>query len=491
MSQRRISRISVRIACAVVSGSLLLLTGCSNTIVRPVREFTVNAPPAWSGAEVEGSAEGGDWWAYFDDDALDRAIREALSCSDGLRSVAARIDAASQQLKIAGAADLPTIGLGVSTSRGRQNFVGLPFPTLGTRVLSNTFNTAGLSINIAWEADLWNRVGANKLAAMSDIQVQEADLAAARLSLSGQVAKAWLAGAEATRQAEFAKASLLHAEERVRRVQARFRAGSVPSAEIRLAQGEVDRAQMAVSQRQLQRSAYVRQIETLTCRYPKGEYALREDLPALPSAVPAGLPSELVHRRPDLRSLESALVGADARTAATRADLRPSFSLTTFGGTTTDTLKDVVNPTFQAWNLALGFAQPLFDGGRLKAVVEVNEARAREVAAAYQSQMLIAYREVETALAAERVLSEQEATSKSVLSNTNAALSLTESRYRSGRSDVMSLLALRRSVIDAESALLSVQRARFDNRVDLHLALGGGFAATPDRPLGLDSTKVQ
>ena len=462
---------------ATAAAAAVLLTACSKPVQVPVRQFQVPTPGAWSGGASATPFQDGDWWAYFQADGLDTAIRKALACSQNLRAAAARIEVARQERRIAGAADLPEISLGVNRLRQRQNFVGLPFPGLADRVLSNTFTNAGLNFNVAWEADVWNRIGAEKLAADANIEAREADGEAARLSLSGQVAKAWFAAVESQRQIGLAEATLKHTRLVAARTRERYRAGMQPPVDVRLAEADIERARATVHQREQLRDAFVRQLEALACEFPSGARALADSLPALPAPVPAGLPSELVQRRPDLRAAERALLAADARIVQSKAALRPSFSLTTAAGTSSNTLLNLVNPSLRIWSYTLGLANPLFNRGRLKANVRATEARAEEVAADYENRIWTAYREVETALAAEATLLKQERALQAVIDSTEAAIGLAQRRYSAGMSDIFSVLSLRRTALETASTLLGLQRARIDNRVDLHLALGGGFRA--------------
>ena len=466
----------VRFAIAL---ALFLLAACSKQMQLPVHEFQIPAPAAWRGAETAPLQSHATWWEYMGDQDLDRVIRKALDCNQSVRAAAERIEAAAQERIIAGAADVPDISVGANRLRQRQNFVGLPFPGLADRVLSNTFSNAGLSFNISWEADIWNRVAADKLAADATVAAREADRDAVRLSISGQVAKAWFAAVEADRQLEIARDILAHLEGVAERMRVRYRAGNRSPVDLRLAEADIDRARVTISQRKQARDASVRQVEILACEYPAGELAVSAELPELPAQVPAGLPSELVHRRPDLLAAERALLSADARIVEARAALRPAFSLTSALGTSSDSLLDLVNPGLQVWNYALGVAQPIFNRGRLKASVRATEARAREAAADYEDRIWTAYREVETTLAAERTLREQEEALQQAQRSTEAAIGLAQMRFGAGMADAFSVLNLRRTVLETESAVLGLRRSRIDNRIDLHLALGGGFGDEP------------
>ncbi|MDE0625562.1 MAG: efflux transporter outer membrane subunit [Bryobacterales bacterium] len=459
--------------------SALLIASCSKPVQLPVHQFNVPAPEIWQGAATDPVVPDSDWWAHLDDAGLGSAIRKALDCSQSLRAAAARIEIAAQERLIVGASDWPEISIGVARARQRQNFVGLPFPGLSDRVLKSTYSTAGLTFNIAWEADLWNRLSSQKLAADAGIAASEADRLAVRLSLSGQVAKAWFAAVEAHGQVEAARAVAEHLKAVAEWTRDHYRHGSRSLVDVRVAESDIERAESAVREQERARDLFVRQVEVLACEYPAGERVPGAELPGLPPPVPAGLPSELVERRPDLLAAGQALLGADARIVQARAALRPSFALTTAAGSASNKLLDLVNPNLQAWNYALGLAQPIFNRGRLKANVRATEARAREAAANYESLLWNAYLEVESALASEETFRNQQSALRDSQRTTRQAIELAEQRFAAGIGDIFSILALQRSVLETESALLALQRARIDNRVDLHLALGGSFEDSP------------
>lgn len=454
----------------------IVLAGCTRPVQLPVHEFQFPAPETWQGAEAVPAPADSDWWAYFGDPGLDAAIGQALECSQDLRAATARLDAASQELIVARAAERPDLGVGANRLRQRQNFVGLPFPGLADRVLSNTFTNSGLTFNVSWEVDLWQNIAAGRLVAEAGIAGREADLRAARLSLSGQVAKAWFSAAEAQEQVDLASSLKSHFEGVEELMTERYRAGSRSPVDLRLARGDVERAIASVQERRQARDALVRQIEILVCEYPAGSRATAEVLAKVPGAVPAGLPSELVQRRPDLAAAREALLAADARGVQAKAALLPSFALTSALGTSSNTLLDLVNPGLQVWNYALAMSVPLFNRGRLKANLRGAQARSEEAEANFERLMHNAFLEVETALSAETALTEREGTLRRAHSTAEEAVRLAERRYLAGRGDVFTVLALKRAVIESQSGLLALHRTRINNRVDLHLALGGAFA---------------
>ena len=469
---------------------LVVAAGCSQSMSRPDHSLTVQAPAQWTAPELPRGSPSGDWWAYFGDDKLDRAVTEALLHNKSLTAAAARIESAQAGARIAGAAALPEVTAGFNRNRQRLNFIGLPIPGREGDVLSSINTTLGPSLNVAWEPDVWGKVKSARLASTAQVQAAQADLVGARLSLTGQVAKAWFAAIESNRQLQLAKAALESFQYSSDRVRARFEAGVRPSLDLRLTLTEVRNAESRLEQRRQQLDASVRQLEILLGKYPAAEYALAEDLPRCPSGVPSGLPSELVHRRPDLVAAERRLLASDAQITQAKADLKPRFNLTSGVGTSTNRLQDILSGDVLIWNLVSGVTAPIFNNGRLKAAVRQSEALSAEAAAQYESSLLLAYSEVETTLAADSYLSEQEKALEAATKQALSAERLAQDRYRAGLADIITLLDAQRSALSAESALLSVRRARLDNRVDLHLALGGGFSMTiPSQAAGSDASQ--
>ena len=222
----------------------------------------------------------------------------------------------------------------------------------------------------------------------------------------------------------------------------------------------------------------VRQIEVLAGRYPSGRLAGSDLLPRLITPVPAGLPSQLLDRRPDLIAAQRRLLAADHRVAQAQTELYPRLNLTTTGGTSTKSLLDLLNGDFAVWSLLGNLTQPLFQGSRLRRQVETAESVSQENLENYASAVLRAFAEVESALAAEGELNQQLDDLEESAAQAQAALSLAQDRYRQGLSDVLQVLITQRRVFSSQSQVLALRRSLLDNRINLHLALGGGFDQT-------------
>lgn len=457
---------------------ILLLAGCVAAPQRREPDTGIEPPERW----VSETAPITEWWSSFDDPVLDSLIDIAVEENWDLRAAAARVERAAAQAKIAGADLKPTVGAGMNVMRQKQNFAGSPIGDAiglppGT-VPAFTTTSTGLSLETSWEVDLWGRLRAGARAAVAELQAAEADLRGAKLSLAGQVSKAWFAVTEARLQAQLAADSAESFRTVADQIRSRYEQGLSPSLELRLALSNMEAAEALSAARSEQLDRTVRQLEILLGRYPGGSLLEELDsaeLPRLPGAVPTGLPAELVARRPDLVAAERRLVASDQRTAQAKRSLYPRLTLTASGGWASAELSDLLDGDFGVWSLIAGIAQPVFQGGRLRAGVDSAKATGAEILAGYANAVLRAYSEVESALAAEQHLVEREIHLASSAEQLIAARRLAEDRYRSGLGNYLTVLESQTRALTAQIELLNARRSLLDNRIDLHMALGGGF----------------
>ena len=234
-------------------------------------------------------------------------------------------------------------------------------------------------------------------------------------------------------------------------------------------------AQAQLAQRRQQLDASTRQLQVLLAQYAGGDVTPPPDLPAMPAAVPAGVPADLVARRPDLVAAERQVAASEARLRVARRELLPGFSLTANTGTSTNALRSLLNGDFAVWGLVGNVLAPLWQGGRLRAQISRAEAQVAEVLATYVNTALVAYSEVETALAAEDYLADRVVHLTTSVEQARAAERLADERYRTGLETYITVLDSQRSLFQAQSELIAARRLRLENRVDLYLALGGGF----------------
>ncbi len=461
-------------AAALFTFLLVAALGCASVpkVTEPQLEWEL--PSNWQTVHAGGKVDS-LWWTNLADSTLLALIDEAVTTNWDLRLAASRMTAATAQARIAGAPLWPQLQATGTTSRRRQNFIGFPIPGGGGDVLTSTTTNNGVSLNLSWEIDLWGRLRAGEAAALAEVMASSADLRAARLSLAAQTARGYFAVIEARTQAELARETLDNQRLAYAQIRERYERGLRPSLDLRLGRSSTATAQAALHQRDQTLDFARRQLESLLGRYPGASLRASAQLPQLNEQVPVGLPSELIRRRPDLVAAERRLAAADARLVQARRALYPSISLTASSGRSSEELADLLKGDFSVWNLAANLTQPLFQGGRLRGGVEMAEANVDGAIAAFAQSVLRALGEVEVALAAEGYLALQEAALAISAEEALAARRLAEDRYQRGLSDLITMLDSQRRAFDAQSRFIAVRRQRLDNRLDLHLALGGGF----------------
>ncbi|MDO9107173.1 MAG: efflux transporter outer membrane subunit [Methylovulum sp.] len=442
----------------------VLLPGCTATPGHAIDDVGIPAPSRWL-TENTGQPPLAQWLLAFADPALSALVQEALSGNYDLKAAAARVHAAQEQALIQDSARWPQLALTPSLSRMKD------FATPASGAFSALFN-------LSWEIDLWGRIRAAQQATQQDADAAQADFYGARLSLAAHIAQGYFDLAEARQQVDVVQQSVNDRQTIVELVHGRFARGLTKGLDLRLVLTDLANAKSQLANANNQVQAISRQLEVLSGRYPQGRLTATSALPPPPATLRAGLPSELLTRRPDLIAAFSRLQAADARVKSAQLALLPRLTLTADGGTSSPALAAITDPRSAAWNLGLGLVQPLLAGGRLKAEIRLNEARTDEALNQYRSVALNAFREVEQALAAETWLRSQEQALQEAVVQTHASRELAVYSYRQGLIEILTLLDSYRSTLNAQSAHLAVRRQLLNTRINLYLALGGGLDET-------------
>lgn len=464
----------IRRACCPGLIALLALVACVSPAPVQRPDIEAEVPPNWDVRPLPDAEVNDAWWEEFGNEELNRTVLAALENNRDLRSAAARVDQAVAQARIAGADLKPAIGFNMNGARHKVAYVGLPLPG-GGGVLSTTTSRYGASLDLTWEIDLWGRLAAGARAAVADMQAVEADYVGARLSLAGQVAKTWLAAAEAAQQVALSQRTVDSWRKSSEQVRDRYERGVRSPLDLRLSLSSLASAEALLETRRRQQDLVIRQIELLLGRYPGRAIPEPQVMPEVPRSIPGGLPADLVARRPDLAAAERRLAAADQRLRVARRSLYPSFSLTTSGGTVSTRLGDLVDGDFSVWSIIGNLFQPIFQGGRLRAGVEFADAGTEAAVESYISTALVAYTEVESALATETFLSREDERLHEATRQAAAARQLAEEQYAAGLEEYVTVLESQRRELTTQATALEVRRLRLGNRVDLYLALGGGY----------------
>jgi len=439
------------------------LSGCASTdtIQRPA----VAVPETWTEAvtaQAEPLSDG--WWQHFNSTQLETLVQEALAASPDLAAAQEKVVQAELQVRQSGASLFPSLSLSGSSGVRRNEPADGP--------ATNSESTS-VSLGASYEVDLWGRIDADVRAAEATLSAAQHDFVAARLSLVAAVADAYFQSLALRERLRIARENLVIAERVLGIVEARYRNGAASALDLTRQQTAVLTQRSALLPLEVQERQTVRALAILLGRAPQGLALTPEDFAQLHIPVVApGLPAELLLRRPDLARAEAQLVAADANVAAARAALLPSISLS--AGVATTELLSLSNPV-TTLGLTASIMQSLFDGGRLRAQVEIGESRRRELVENYRQAILTALKEVEDSLGNAARNTEQEAMQEQIVTHAQRTLRLAELRYREGADDLLTVLDAQRSLFQAQDTRVQLRLARLGAALDLYKVLGGGW----------------
>ena len=412
------------------------------------------------------------WWALFNDPVLDRLIDEALAANRDLKAAAERIEQARAQLGITRADQFPSVGIDASAARNRSSELG-SFPPPPEAIESSTYRAV---IRASWEIDFWGKYRRATEAARAELRASEAGRDAIRATLIAEAARGYFALAALDRRIEIALRTLEGRNKSFELQKLRFDSGVVSELELRQVESDQAAARALVPLVGQQRMRQEGALMALLGRSPRDifETKVASGTPGAPVAVevPAGLPSDLLLRRPDLRQAEERLHAANARIGVARAAYFPRITLTGFFGGESQSLGDLFSGPARTWNVAAGLLQPIFGGGQLKGGVDLANARTREAALLYQDAIAKAFREARDAIAAQTTAREiavaQEARERSLA----RALELAKLRYDNGAVSLFEVLETERQLLVARLDAIDAERDRRSAIVELYLALG-------------------
>jgi NodT family efflux transporter outer membrane factor (OMF) lipoprotein len=462
---------------AVLGATALSLSACTlfdmgPAAVRP----QVAVPAAWA-ARADATTAWPDrtWWTWFRNDELNALIGEAEANSQDLVAAAARIRQAEAQVKIAGAALLPSVDAGSSTARtssGRVSTAG--GRTTTSRVITSSYRAA---LTAGYQLDLFGGNEAAANAAITRLASSRFDREAVALTLHGDVAATYFKILGLRDRLRLSEETLRLSEEVLRILETRREVGTVSDLEILQQRAQVasQRAQLPVLEQSERLSLDA--LAVLLGRLP-GTLALRgqslSDL-TLPPVV-AGIPSELLTRRPDLRKAEADLEAASFDTRAARAARFPSIDLTADFGYSSASLSTLFGPGGLFFGAAASLAAPIFRGGALEGREEQAVARYAELDANYRKAIFGAFADVEDALGATDTSARQYDFARGAFDQARAAFRIVDTRFRTGVADFLTVLDAQRTVFSANDALVQADLNRFNGALDLYTALGGGWA---------------
>lgn len=458
-----------RLSALAAATAALLLSACSQMPVyeRPTAPVAAQWPAsagATDAAPASQAAADVAWQSYFADPGLQQLIELALAHNRDLRVAALNIEQARAQLGIRRADQWPTVNATVAGSRTPTSSGGI----------ASTY-TGGLLVS-SYEIDFFGRVASLKEQALAQYLATQEASTSARISLMATVAQTWMALLADAELLRLTEQTLATREDSLRLVRLRYDHGVASELDLRSADSLVQTARATLAQQQRQRALDENAL-TLLLGQPVPPALLASALATLHlPELPAGLPSELLTRRPDIRQAEQQLIAANANIGAARAAFFPRISLTAGVGSASSELSGLFKNGSWGFTLAPQLLLPIFDAGRNQAALESAQA-ARDIAVAqYEKAIQAGFREVADALAGRETLARQLQALDAQAESETQRLRLVELRYQQGASSQLEWLDAQRSVFAARQAAVQGRLALLQNQVALYKALGGGVA---------------
>ena len=452
----------------------LLLAGCAMVgpnYERPAHDLPLDYPPLTSSPEATIPT---NWWTLYGDATLNDLIASSLTQSADIRQAAALVEEAQGALREVDASFYPQVDGSFSGSRSRassEQAIGQPSPLVR--------DDRRLAASTSFELDFWGRLRRGAEAARAQVLSTRYGRDVVALTLAATTAQTYFLLRAADAQLGVARESLAARDDALKLVRDRVAGGVASNLDLYQAEGARADAAVQVKDLERQRQLYEHQLGQLAGK--PGLRLVPGDLATLPNppVPPAGLPSALLERRPDVRVAEQNLVAANARIGVARAAMYPTITLTGLFGGQSAAMSDLLDGGARIWSLGFGLTLPIFDAGRVAARTEQAEARERQAVALYQKSVQAAFREVADAISNLQQTTAVEGDLQQRVASAREALRLSRVRYEAGYSAFLEVLDAQRNANDAELALVRNRQARLAYSVDLMKALGGGWVA-PD-----------
>jgi outer membrane protein, multidrug efflux system len=448
----------------------LLLAGCATSLPTVEPEKLPLAPAEfkenWTLAAPAAAQPRGEWWKAFNDPVLDALVERANAGNPSIQVAAARLAQARALVRSSDAERALQAGLGANARRAQGIIGGDAGPA------RNLFATG---VDLSYEVDLFGRLSHASKAAVLDAQSREALLQSSRLLVQAQVAQTYLALRALDTERSLVRTTLAAYRETLTLTERRWRAGNIAELDVARASTEVAVTESEALALDRRRAELENALGVLVGEVPsKFSIAPASWESALPQ-IPAGVPSTVLARRPDVSAAQDTLLATQARVGVAKAAYFPNVALTASGGYASTELSELFQWSSRAWLIGAIFSLPLLDGGRRKAGIESASAEMDGAVARYREQVLVAFKDVEDQLAALRLLAEQADAQARAVASASRSTALSDARYRAGYVSQLELLDAQRSELRNRRDALQVRSARYQSTVALVRALGGGW----------------
>jgi NodT family efflux transporter outer membrane factor (OMF) lipoprotein len=481
-------RHDVRRRISSLLASLLLFSGCA---VGPrYAKPTATAPPAykevppdWKTAQPSDQIARGKWWEIYQDAQLN-ALEERINVSnENLKAAEAQFQQARALVKFNRAAYYPTVTAGAS---GEREHLSSHRPLVPPSTETNGTDLV-IPVDVSYEADVFGRIRHTVEAGRANAQASAGDLEAVRLSLHAELAFDYFEMRTLDAEEQLLLSSVTSFERALDLTQSRYKGGVASAVDVAQAQTQLENTRTQAIDVLIQRSQNEHAIATLIGQPASTFTAQIMAWNAPPPAIPPGLPSELLERRPDIAAAERRVAAANAQVGVARAAYFPIFTLTGSGGLESTAITTLIQGPSGFLTAGAAAAVTAFDGGRRRAVTEQARAAYDESVANYRETVLTAFQEVEDNLAALRILNDEAAAEQAAVAAAEHSVELSTNRYKGGVSSYLEVTTAQSTALADERAAVDILRRRMTASVSLIKALGGGWNSTNMPVVKVDS----
>ena len=465
---------------AMPLAALVLFTGCNfaPNYVKPAVTTPAafkELPPAqlqatdgWKTAAPQDAMLRGRWWELFHDPDLNAFENQAAVSNQSVAAALANFLAARAVVKQARSQYFPTISANPAVINSRQ-------PSLSAPTTSTTSTEYTLPIDASWEPDLWGRIRNTVKANSLEAQATLADLENVRLTVQAEVAEDYFELRVLDVQRQLLDASALADQDSLQLTRVQADAGLASGQDLELAETQLELTRGQATDLGIQRAQLEHAIATLLGK-PASSFSIPDcSLTAKPIAIPFGVPSELLERRPDVAAAERRVAEANAQIGVARAAYYPTITLSGAAGYQNTSIQDLFSGPSLVWSVGATLAQTLFDGGLRKAVTEQSRAIYQGTVANYRQTVLTAFQEVEDNLSTLRILSQELQQQNAAVASSQRYLNLANVRYQSGLDIYLDVIAAQTALLNNQRTALNLQMEQLTASVQLIKALGGGW----------------
>lgn len=437
------------------------------------KETPPEAYKEWKAANPSDTAIRGDWWTLFGDPDLNKLEEQVDVSNQNLKAAQARFAQARALIKVSQSQKYPTITAGADITGNRDSSTY----ALATSKTSSSFGNFGLPVDVSYEVDAWGRVRHSIEAARAEAQATAADLETLRLSYHAELAYDYFELRSADAEQQLLDDTVVAYQKALELTENRFEGGVAAGAEVAQAKTQLEATKTQDTDLAVRRAQFEHALAVLTGKSP-AEFSLPPKSVVDPPAVPVGLPSQLLERRPDVAAAERRVEEANAQVGIAHAAFFPQIVLGAVLGLEGQSVTDWLNWPSRFWAVGPGVLQTVFDGGRRRAQQQSAEFNYDATVATYRETALDAFQQVEDNLAALRVLEKETTTQRAAVAAAEQSLELSSNRYTGGLVTYLEVVTAQGTALANERMAVDILRRRMDASVLLIKALGGGWDST-------------